>query len=140
MRCAPSAFNVSCPLRWQVAPGPSYRRRAYPVHCETVRPCCAVHCVHHPLYEKLPLHADTMQISDVRVQEDCSRWRTLVAPSTTSVMLLGPHVGVSTLVHAPLSYKRGGVQRYNTGSRRPNLDPTETLISQASTAIQHTVE
>jgi hypothetical protein len=30
------------------------------------------HCVHHPLYEKLPLHTDDMEISDVRAQEDCS--------------------------------------------------------------------
>jgi hypothetical protein len=31
-RCAPSAFNASCPLRWQAAPGPSCRWRTYPVH------------------------------------------------------------------------------------------------------------
>jgi hypothetical protein len=68
----PSAFNVSCPLRWQVAPGSSYRWRACLVHCQTVRPCYVAHCIHHPLYEKLPLHADTTQISDVRAQEDCS--------------------------------------------------------------------
>jgi hypothetical protein len=71
-RCAPITFIVSCSLRWQVAPGPSCRWRACPVHCQTVRSCCAAHCVHHPLYEKLPLHADDMEISDVRAQEDCS--------------------------------------------------------------------
>jgi hypothetical protein len=38
-RCAPSAFNASCPLRWQAAPGPSCRWRTCPVHCQTVRPC-----------------------------------------------------------------------------------------------------
>jgi hypothetical protein len=38
--------------------------------------------------------------------------QTLVAPSITSVMFLGPHVRLSTLVHAPLSYKRGGMRRY----------------------------
>jgi hypothetical protein len=36
---------------------------------ETVRPCCTVHCAHHPLYEKLPLHAEATQISGVRAQE-----------------------------------------------------------------------
>jgi hypothetical protein len=30
--------------------------------------------------------------------------------------------GLSTLVHAPLSYKRGGMQRYKGGSLRPDLD------------------
>jgi hypothetical protein len=38
---------------------------------ETVRPCCTVHCAHHPLYEKLPLRVEDTQISGVRVQEDC---------------------------------------------------------------------
>jgi hypothetical protein len=71
-RCAPSTFNASCPLYWQVAPGPSCRRRTCPVHCQTVRPCRVAHCVHHPLYEKLSLHADATQISVVRAQEDCS--------------------------------------------------------------------
>jgi hypothetical protein len=57
-RCALSAFNAPCPVRWQAAPGPSYRWHTCPVHCQTVCPCCAAHCAHHPLYEKLPLHAD----------------------------------------------------------------------------------
>jgi hypothetical protein len=70
-RCALSAFNVSCPLRWQAASGPSCRRRTCPVRCQTVRPCRASHCAHHPLYENLPLHADTTEISGVRAQEDC---------------------------------------------------------------------
>jgi hypothetical protein len=38
---------------------------------ETVRPCCTVHCAHHPLYGKLPLRAEDTQISGVRAQEDC---------------------------------------------------------------------
>jgi hypothetical protein len=71
-RCAPSAFSVSYPIHWQAAPGPSCRRRTCPVHCQIVRPCYVAHCAHHPLYEKLPLHADATQISDVRAQEDCS--------------------------------------------------------------------
>jgi hypothetical protein len=71
-RCALLAFNASCPLLWQAAPGPSCRRRTCPVRCQTVRLCRTAHCAHHPLYEKLPLHADTTQISDVRVREDCS--------------------------------------------------------------------
>jgi hypothetical protein len=31
-----------------------------------------VHCAHHPLYEKLPLHAEDTHISDVTAREDCS--------------------------------------------------------------------
>jgi hypothetical protein len=55
------------------------RRQGHPTNgapvqsiVETVRPCCAVHCAHHPLHEKLPLHTDATQISGVRAQEDCS--------------------------------------------------------------------
>jgi hypothetical protein len=47
--------------------------------------------------------------------------------------------GSATLYVSPLSYKREGTQRYKVGSLRPNLD-TQTLGSQALTAIQHTVE
>ncbi len=71
-RCAPSAFIASCPLHWQAAPGPSCSRRTCPIHCQTVRPCRTTHCAHHPLYEKLPLHAEATQILGVRAQEDCS--------------------------------------------------------------------
>jgi hypothetical protein len=41
--------------------------------------------------------------------------------------------GLSTLVHAPFSYKRGGMQRYK---RRLFWDQAWTLNSQASTTIQ----
>jgi hypothetical protein len=41
--------------------------------------------------------------------------------------------GLSTLVRAPLSYKRGGMRRYNT-------DPSHPRHNSSSRAIQHTVE
>jgi hypothetical protein len=109
MRCAPSAFNASCPLRWQATPGPSCRRRTCPVHYQTVRPCRTAHCAHHPLYEKLPLHADTTQILDVRAQEDCSSNKQVLHPICSWTHMSG----LSTFVHAPLSYKRRGMQCYN---------------------------
>jgi hypothetical protein len=70
-RRALSAFNASYPLRWLTVSGSSCRRRACPVCCQTVRPCHAAHYAHHPFYEKLPLHTEDTQISDVRAQEDC---------------------------------------------------------------------
>jgi hypothetical protein len=42
--------------------------------------------------------------------------RTFVAPSVTPVMFLGPHVGAQYLCACPLSYKRGGMQRYKSSS------------------------
>jgi hypothetical protein len=124
-RCDLSAFNVSCPLRWQAASGPSYRQRTCPVYYQTVHPCRTTHCAHHPLYEKFPLHADTTQISDVRAQEDCSSSEHLWLEVLQPICSWAHMSGLSTFVHAPLSYKRGGMQCYNTssgGSLRPNLD------------------
>jgi hypothetical protein len=50
--------------------------------------------------------------------------RALVAPSTTSLCSWAHMSGLSTLVRAPLSYKRGGMQRYKgrPHSDTPNLD------------------
>jgi hypothetical protein len=116
-RCAPSAFNASYPLRWQATPGPSCRRRTCPVQYQTVRPCRTAHCAHHPLYEKLPLHADTTQISDVKAREDCSSSEHLWLQVLHPLCFWAHMSGLSTFVHAPLSYKRGGMQCYNTDSK-----------------------
>jgi hypothetical protein len=104
-RCAPSAFIASCPLRWQAASGPSCKRRTYPIHYQTVRLCRTAHCAHHPLYEKLPLHADTTQISDVRAQEDCSSSEHLWLQVLCLLCSWAHMSGLSTFVHAPLAIK-----------------------------------
>jgi hypothetical protein len=57
---------------------------------------------------KLPLHANTTQIADVRVQEDCSKQLQVLHPLYSWAHMSG----LSTLVRPPLSYKRGGMQRY----------------------------
>jgi hypothetical protein len=46
-RCAASAFNVPCPLRWRAATRPSRRRRACPFHWQAVHPYCCMHYTHH---------------------------------------------------------------------------------------------
>jgi hypothetical protein len=94
-RCVASAFNVSCPLRWQAASRPSCRRRACPVHCQTVRPCCEVHYDHHHLYVSREASPTRQYYADRGYQgaRRLLQQRTLVAPSITSVMFLGPHVG-----------------------------------------------
>jgi hypothetical protein len=125
----PSAFNVSYPLRWQAAPGPSCRRRTCLVHCQIVRSCCTTHCVHHPLYEKLPLHVDTTQISDVRGKEIAPR--TNISSSKYYIRYVpGPTCrGSVPLCMPPLAIK----------GEACNVT-TQTLNSQASTTIHHTVE
>jgi hypothetical protein len=83
---------------------------------KTVRLCRTEHYAHHPLYEKLPLHADTTQISDVRAQEDCSSSEHLWLRVLRLLCSWAHMSGLSTFVHAPLSYKRGGMQHCRTRS------------------------
>jgi hypothetical protein len=62
----------------------------------------------YALLGKLPLHANTTQIADVRVQEDCSsssKYYIHYIPGPTCR-------GSAPLYAPPLSYKRGGMQRY----------------------------
>jgi hypothetical protein len=98
-RCALSAFNASSPLRWQTASGSSCRWCTCPVCCRTVRPCHAAHCAHHPLCEKLPLHAEAIQ------DLGCQGARRLLQQEisvATSVMFLGPHIGAQHSCICPL--------------------------------------
>jgi hypothetical protein len=132
-RCALSAFNVSCPLHWQAAPGPSCRQRTSPVCYQTVRPCCAAHCAHHPLYEKLPRHTDDTQISDVRAREDCSSGEHLYLQVLYPLCPWAHMSGLSTFVHAPLAIKRGGMQHYNTSTLRPKSSKTQLKLKQYNT-------
>jgi hypothetical protein len=45
-RCAASAFNEPCPFLWRTATGPSYRRRACPIHWQAVCPHCHMRYTH----------------------------------------------------------------------------------------------
>jgi hypothetical protein len=91
-----------------------------------VRTCRAVHRTRHPFYKELPLHAKDTQISCVRALED----RLSSTRSWLQVQYsLSPwaHMsGLSTFVHTPFGYKRGGMRRYKTGSHTPNLRQTLT--------------
>jgi hypothetical protein len=106
-RCAASAFIVTCPLSWQAASGPSCRWRACPVHCQTVRPCCKVHCGHHHLC----VAREAYPARQYHVDRGCQGTKRLLQ----QLQVLHPlyswaHMsGLSTLVRAPLSYKRGGM-------------------------------
>jgi hypothetical protein len=67
-----------------------------------------VSIITYALLGKLPLHANTTQIVDVRVQEDCSsnsKYYIHYIPGPTCQ-------GLVPLYAPPLSYKRGGMQRY----------------------------
>jgi hypothetical protein len=91
---ASSALNVPWPLCWRAAYRPSCRRRARPLWWRTVCPCCGIRCAHHHSYIAREASAARQYYAD-REYQGATRlhWRpTLVVPSITSIMFLGPHV------------------------------------------------
>jgi hypothetical protein len=119
-RCAASAFNVPCPLRWQAATRPSCRRRACPIHWQAVRLCCGVHYAHHRsrVIEEAARDINTICTIDIMAPEDCpdvAGYFYSVFPPFCSWAHMS---GLSTLVRAPLSYKREGTRRYKASSLR----------------------
>jgi hypothetical protein len=130
-RCALSAFNASSPLRWQTTSGSSCRRRTCPVYCQTVCPCHAVHCAHHPLCEKLPLHAETIQ------DLGCQGARRLLQQEisvATSAMFLGPHVGAQHSCTCPPLAIIG--EACNV-TRQAHLDPSNSRQLNLSSNTSH---
>jgi hypothetical protein len=69
---------------------------------ETVCPCYAVHCAHHPLYEKLPPARRCYADLGCQGARRLLQQQILVALSTTSVMFLCPHVGAQYPCTCPL--------------------------------------
>jgi hypothetical protein len=85
-----------------------------------------VSIITYALPGKLPLHANTTQIADVRVQEDCS--------SNSKYYIYYIHEptcrGSAPLYAPPLSYKRGGMQRCKWETHKQtqaHLDLAQTL-------------
>jgi hypothetical protein len=78
------------------------------------------------LLQEASLHAEDMKISCVRALEDrLSSTRSWIQVQYS----LSPwaHMsGLSTSVHAPFGYRRGGMRRYKRGSHTPNLRQTLT--------------
>jgi hypothetical protein len=63
---------------------------------------------------KPPLHAEDTQISGVRALEDRPSSKHLWLQVLYSLCPWARMSGLSTFVHAPFSYKRGGMRRYKT--------------------------
>jgi hypothetical protein len=96
---------------------PSCRRRACPLRWQVVRPCCGIHCALHHSY--VASEASTAR----RYYAGCGyqgarrlHWRpTLVAPSITSVISLGPHVGAQHPCTCPPSAIKGEARNVTGG-------------------------
>jgi hypothetical protein len=133
-RRALSAFNATCPIRWQAASGSPSRRRTYPVCWQTVRPCQAAHSTRRPFYKKLPLHAKDTGISGARAQEVYPNNKCWWLQALYSLCPWAHMLGPCTFVHAPFNYKRGGMRRYKESNLR------HSQVHTSSQAIQHIVE
>jgi hypothetical protein len=111
-RCAASALNEPCPLRWRVATRPSCKRRACPFRWQAVRPCCCMCCAHHDsrVPGKQLRHINTICTTDIMALGD----RTGITGISSSFHFApGPTCrGSVPLYVPPLSYKREGTQRY----------------------------
>jgi hypothetical protein len=129
-RCAASAFNETCPFRWQAATSPFRRRHACPFHWQTVRPYCCVHYAHHHsrvIKETATAYQYYMDCGNRGAHEIA---HALVTPIIYSFCyVLGTTCrGSASLYVPPLSYKREGTRRYKA-------DPTQTL--KLTDSIQH---
>jgi hypothetical protein len=131
-RCAASAFNVPCPLRWRAATRPSCRR-------------CA--CI--PLAGTTPMLPHALHSSWLARYQGCYReisilyalrilWCSEITLALQAVVpsflpfVPGPTCrGSISLYVPPLSYKREGTVRYKGGSLRPNLDSQTHKFIQA---------
>jgi hypothetical protein len=109
---------------------PPYRRRACLIRQRAVRPhrCTrATVIMTCTIPRNLLLHANPTQAADVEAQGDSTRRPTLVAPGIPSVMSLGPHVGVQSLLYTPpppLLAIKGEACNVTTQAQAEPLDST----------------
>jgi hypothetical protein len=132
-RCALSAFNVFCPLRWLRCPG--HPAGGVPVQSIDKQYARAarntVTIITRTLPGRLPLHAKATRIADIRAQGDCSSNGHQLLQVLHPLCPRARMSGLSTLVCAPFGYKRGGTQRYKGRSTQAHLD-----LAQAHKFIQ----
>jgi hypothetical protein len=129
---------VSCPLRWLAASRPSCRRCACPVHCQTVHPCCKVHCDHHHLYVARKASPARQNYADRGYQgaRRLLRQRVSVAPSITSVMSLDPHVGAQYPCTCPPLAIKGEARNVTTQVQTSSSRPRDTDTLRRSQALK----
>jgi hypothetical protein len=91
-----------------------------------------VHCVHHHIYVAREASPARQYNADHGCQgaRRLLQQRILVAPSITSIMFLGPHVGAQHLCTCPFSYKRGGTQRNRLKLTQAHLDMHKFIQAQ----------
>jgi hypothetical protein len=108
-RRAPSAFNASSPLCWQTV------SNGAPVQSIIKQRACAMRrtVLVVPSARRLPQHAEGCLDLQRQGMGRLPQQRTLEASSVINTFCPWAHMsGPSPFVHAPFSYKRGGMRRY----------------------------
>jgi hypothetical protein len=112
--------HLMCPVHSAGRRRPGHPAGGVPVQSIAKQYTCAARCtviiITCTSPGRLPLHAKTTQIADIRVQEGCSGNECQLLQVLHPLCPWARMSGLSTLVRAPFSYKRGGTQRYNTSS------------------------
>jgi hypothetical protein len=124
---------VTCPFRWQAAPGPPCRRRTCPVCCRNSAPV-----LHGALYSSLVREASPYT---PRLYRSWVSGRKKITPAASISSYIryvpGPTCWGSVLLYmSPFSYKRGGMRPYNTSSifrLRPKSSKTTQALKQYNT-------
>jgi hypothetical protein len=103
---------------------PSCRRRARSLRWHALRPYCGIHCTHHHSYVASEAFAARRYYAGCGYQgaRRLHRRPALVAPSITSVISLGPHVGAQHPCTCPPSAIKGEARNVTT---QTHLDPAQ---------------
>jgi hypothetical protein len=117
---------------------PSCRRRARPLRWQAVRPCCGIHCAHHHSYVASEASAARRYYAGCGYQgARRMHWRpALVAPSITSVISLGPHVGAQHPCTCPPSAIKGEAHNVTTQADLGSSSLRPSSVSQVHTSSQ----
>jgi hypothetical protein len=122
-----------------VATRPSCRRRACLFRWQAVRPCCGIHCAHHHsrVTKEAARHINTVGATDIMALRDLPGGAGIGYFCMYSLHFApGPTCrGSAPLYVPPLSYKRGGMQRYR-GTLGLNLGSHTHKNSQVHTSSQ----
>ena len=122
-----------------MASRPSCRRRARPLRWRIVHPCCGIHCAYHHSY--VASEASAARQYYMRCGYQGARrlhWRlALVAPSITSVMSLGPHVGAQHPCTCPPLAIKGEARNITRQAQKSTLRPSSGSQVHASSQAQY---
>jgi hypothetical protein len=137
-RCAACQAGRRCALSTLLTHGgPAILQAACrPLQWQTVSSCCGIHCAHHHSYVVSEASAARRYYAGCGYQGARRlHWRpALVAPSITSVISLGPHVGAQHPCMCPPSAIKGEAHNVTTGADSDSLRLSRSQVHTSSRA------